>query len=169
MKRISFNLSIDSIQNAIKEVEKYQEELNQKVELLVQKLAESGLEVAKAVVGTHTHGTGETLASLRIELDTEGNLKRATLIGQSEALLFLEFGAGIHFNQDMTHPMASELGYGVGTYPGQIHSFDENGWYYLGDDGKWHHSYGIKADMPMYKSAQAMRNKILSIAKSVFQ
>lgn len=106
--------------------------------------------------------------SLRIEFDSNGYLKKATLIGESEALLFLEFGAGIHFNKDMTHPLASELGYGVGTYPGQTHAFDENGWWYLDDNGEWRHSYGIGADMPMYRSAQEMQKKIKSIAEGVF-
>lgn len=169
MKKISFGLSVSEIQLAIRELEKYKADINTKTELFVQKLAECGLEVAKAVVGNHTHGTGETLNSLRIAFDSNGYLKSATLSGESEALLFLEFGAGIHFNKDMTHPLASELGYGVGTYPGQVHAFDEGGWWYLGDDGEWHHSYGIGADMPMYKSAMEMRRKILSIAKEVFR
>ena len=83
-------------------------------------------------------------------------------------LLFaIEFGSGVRYNS-IPNPKAGELGFGVGSYPGQTHAADPNGWYYFGDDGKWHHSYGIKATMPMYNASLEMIKSVSEVAREVF-
>lgn len=86
--------------------------------------------------------------------------------GYVSTLLIVEFGAGIHYNSK-GNPKADEMGYGVGTFPGQIHAF-EDGWYYWGEDEKWHYTHGIKATMPMYNASVAIREKVQECAKEVF-
>ena len=49
-KPIVFKLSEDSISKAIREVEKYKGELKNKVHLLIKRLTDYGVEVAKAQV-----------------------------------------------------------------------------------------------------------------------
>ena len=82
-------------------------------------------------------------------------------------MLLIEFGAGIRYNP-LPNPKAGEYGMGVGTYPGQMHAFDPAGWYYWGEDEKWHHSYGIKATMPMYNAAKIIQERVVQIAREVF-
>ena len=81
-------------------------------------------------------------------------------------MLLVEFGAGIHYNAN-ANPKAGEMGCGVGTFPGQIHAF-EDGWYYWGEDKKWHYTHGTKATMPMYSASVAIREKVRECAKEVF-
>ena len=82
-------------------------------------------------------------------------------------LLAIEFGAGIYYNSGNENPKANDFGLGVGTYPGQIHAF-EDGWYYLGDDNQWHYTHGVKAAMPMYNATMEIINQYKQIAREVF-
>ena len=82
-------------------------------------------------------------------------------------LLAVEFGAGIFYNSK-ENPKAPELGFGVGTYPGQIHAF-EDGWYYWDDKTEtWRYTHGIKATMPMYNAEQQIIQQYVKIAREVF-
>lgn len=165
---IKVGLSQREVNQAIKQVQAYKATLNIKCEQLVNRLSQEGLLVAKTVIEKHKHGTGETLNSLRIVTNSTGQIAKMSIVVESSAILFLEFGAGITNNSGVKHPLADEKGYGVGTYPGQTHAFDDEGWWYMDDSGQWRHSFGIGADMPMYKASMAMRLRIARIAKEVF-
>ena len=168
-KQIKFGLSVSEIQQAKKQLQQYQAELNVKTNTLIKRLAQLGLETSKAVIARHTKGSGETLGSARIETTSAGEIVRMSVVVESDAILFLEFGSGITYNEGEGNPLASELGYGVGTYPGQTHAYDPNGWWYQDDNGEWKHSFGIKADMPMYKASRAMRDNLSKVAREVFK
>lgn len=164
-----------SINRAIKQIQQYRDDLPRKCELLCQRLAESGVQVAKTAIAESPQGKTITLTT---DIRPEKTGCKAILMatgktvtssdGRSFSLLLaVEFGAGIKYNAT-ENPKASEFGMGVGTFPDQTHAFDPNGWYYLGDDGEWHHSYGVRATMPMYKAGVEIRRQILAIAKEVF-
>jgi len=167
MKQIKFGLSIKEIQSAIQQLEQYKKSLSGKCETLVRQLSEHGYEVAKAILEQHVY-SGRTLGSIRIEDISDGNITRMSIVVESDAILFLEFGAGIKYSSTI-NPEAAELGMGPGTYPGEGHWDDPNGWWYKGDDGEWHHSYGIEAAMPMYNASKAMVKDVGKIAKTVFK
>lgn len=174
MKKISFGLSVKSIQNAIKEIEDYQRSFNKKVEEFVTELSKYGRIVAMEKVQESPLGKTVTL---RCEATPEEMGCKAILIATGElkqteghepfsTLLAIEFGSGI-FHNKVPNPKANEMGYGVGTFPGQIHAF-EDGWYYLGDDDKWHYTHGVKATMPMYNASVEMAKNAKRIAREVF-
>ena len=52
MKKITIQLSEESIKAAIKELDKYKKELSKKATILVQKLVDAGVEIAKQEVLT---------------------------------------------------------------------------------------------------------------------
>ena len=166
-------LSSKGIQNIINQLQDYKQDLHRTAELLCQRLAEDGLTVAQAKVGESP--LGKTI-SLRIDMEPSKAGCKAMLIasGQTKSndygtvstLLLVEFGAGVFYNPS-DNPKAGEMGYGIGTFPGQIHAF-EDGWYYWGEDEKWHYTHGVKATMPMYSASVAIREQVASIAKEVF-
>ena len=167
------DLSVKGIQNIIDQLRAYKQELSQKAELLCRKLAEVGLVVAESNIAESP--LGKTIA-MRIDMEPSKSGCKAMLIaagqkksndyGTISTLLLVEFGAGIHYNAN-ANPKAGEMGYGVGTFPGQIHAF-EDGWYYWGEDEKWHYTHGTKATMPMYNASAAIREKVMECAKEVF-
>lgn len=167
MKQIKFFLSQKSIQSAIKQVEEYKKSLPSKCELLVRLLAEHGMSVSKAIIEQHIF-SGQTLNSIRIENRSDSGITRMSIVVESDAILFLEFGSGILYSGTV-NPKSAELGMGPGTYPGEGHWDDPNGWWYLGDDGEYHHSFGIEAAMPMYRATMDIVRNVGTIAKAVFK
>ena len=112
----------------------------------------------------------ELLGKARDLADALGEKVVAMLLGEGikdQAQMLIEFGAGIHYNH-VENPKASEFGMGVGTYPGQTHAFQEEGWYYMDESGEWHHTYGVKATMPMYNADIEILMNINRVAREIF-
>lgn len=169
MPKYTTNLSARGFRQLADDIRKYRLELQKKCEEFTKRLSEIGLEKANAVLTEHVE-TGATIGSLRIEDDSNGKIARMKVVVSSDAILFLEFGAGIKYSKTK-NPKAKELGYGAGTYPtkGKKHWDDPNGWWYQKEEGgKWYHTYGTKASMPMYKASVEMRNQVSQIAREVF-
>ena len=171
--KISFDaFSASSIDEAIKKLEAYGNTLDGKAQELSKMLADLGYEAAFQIMGEHVY-TGETISSLQVqEIDPNHYL----LLAGSTALLFFEFGAGVIGGG---HPKADEMGMGPGTYPGQTHAFDPNGWWFPTDDQNliirtdkngqgWGHSRGNQPYMPFYNASQQIRADLLKCAQEVF-
>lgn len=174
-KTISMTLSSKSIQAAVKELEKYCDSLQAKCDFLVSRLAQIGQTVAIQHISESPLGNTITV---RVDKAPQLMTSNAILIATGQTitsenrepfytLLAIEFGAGIFYNSE-ENPKAPELGFGVGTYPGQIHAF-EDGWYYWDDKTEtWRYTHGIKATMPMYNSEQQIIQQYVKIAREVF-
>ena len=168
------NFSSKGIHDIINQLEQYKVDLHRKAELLCQCLAEAGQTVALQSISESP--LGKTI-TLRVEMAPRTDGCKAILVatGQTKSndygvistLLLVEFGAGAFYNPS-ENPNAGEMGYGIGTFPGQIHAF-EDGWYYWGEDEKWHYTHGTKATMPMYNASTAIRTQVATIAKEVFR
>lgn len=174
-KKISFGLSIREIKQTVNAIERYKKDHNSKVKEFCQALVMFGQ--VKAIQSANDSPLGKTI-TITTDISRTATGCKAMLIGigqtrQSEGydpvntLLLIEFGSGIKYNPN-DNPKANEFGMGVGTFPGQIHAFQEEGWYYWGEDEQWHHSYGVKATMPMYNASKEMRAQIVKIAKDIF-
>lgn len=174
-KTISMTLSSKSIQDAIKELEKYRNSLQSKCDLLVSRLAQIGQTVAMQHISESPLGNTITV---RVDKAPQLMTSNAILIATGKTvtsedrepfytLLAVEFGAGIFYNSE-ENPKAPELGFGVGTYPGQIHAF-EDGWHYWDDKTEtWRYTHGIKATMPIYNAEQQIIQQYVKIAREVF-
>lgn len=172
---IAIKLTEKSIEEAIKKLEAYSASLTTKAETLVRRLQEAGESVALSSIQESPIGNQITLKSeistlgddVVAAITATGPIKTADGHEPFSIVLAVEFGAGIYYNKGNTNPKAKSLGYGVGTFPGQIHAF-EDGWYYQSSDGEWHYTHGVKATMPMYKATEEMLNKCVEIAREVF-
>lgn len=172
--KIKMRLCVEDVEKAIKEVKAYEGRLITKCNVLCGKLADMGLVVARAKIGEAPLGKYVHLnikyehkkSSCKAILFATGD-KINTPTGTIGTLLMVEFGAGIHYNH-AENPKASEFGMGVGTYPGQTHAFQEEGWYYMDESGQWHHTYGVKATMPMYNADMEILMNIHKVAREIF-
>ena len=175
-RTISINLfDGKSLDDAIKTIGQYRDDLPRKCQEICRRLSEEGVRVADAAINSVPIGKTITLTT-DIDPSKMGCQAIMKMTGRETrtedgriffTALAIEFGAGIRYNPT-ANPKSSEFGMGVGTFPGQSHAFQSEGWYYLGDDGNWHHSFGVQASMPMYKASVEMRQKIDSIVKEVF-
>lgn len=170
---MNMRVTLDGIEETIMNLQNYSTDLVKKANELCKKLAELGYDVARLELSGHIY-TGETIASLTV---TQVDEAHYTLSAGSKALLFLEFGAGI---QGVGHPLAGQFGMGAGTYPGQRHAFDPNGWWFPTDDPTlalhydkngqgWGHTYGNPPHMPMYQAETRIRTDIERVANEVFK
>ena len=75
-----------------------------------------------------------------------------------------EFGSGW-----LSEVLFNVSGVGQGTFPGQIHAFDEKGWYWTTEDGVKHHSIGEKPTHPMHNAMNEMIRDVEKIAVEVFK
>lgn len=175
-RRFKTDLSVKGIENLKKELLDYKNNiLQKKIEEFTVSLAERGMLVAKSKIGESPLGK---YIQVRIESESVQNGKKALLIATGDIkksegyepfniLLAVEFGAGIYYNPN-SNPNADKFGLGVGTFPGQIHAF-EDGWYYWDEKKeKWQYTHGVKATMPMYNAEMEMMQSVVNVARNVF-
>ena len=167
-KKISISLSQKSIQNAIKEIEAYKRQFIDRNELFVRRLAELGIPVIDQNIAA-SHGDSDKNHNTYIKINSFGSYSEAKLVVEGKDLLFIEFGAGIHYNGSSgtsPHPKGEEFGYTIGSYgKGQGQN---DFWFYYADTGEAVMSHGTKAAMPVYRASQEIIQNIRRIAKEVF-
>lgn len=183
-KTISFGLSVKEVEKARKEVLKYKKDLLKKCQRFVNKLADLGISVAKQHVSSgygkyiifskEIDQQGSTIKGIMYATNT-GLIRSEWRIGPGEndiatadvsPLLMAEFGAGKYAERNKNGP---RFGMGRGTFPGQTHAEDPDGWWYMDKSGVWNHSYGVTPTMPMSTAAEQMMANIASVAREVFK
>lgn len=172
MKRvIKVELSPDSIDDAINEIEQYREGLENKLKIFVGTLTQKGVKVAKMAVVASRGDSTDAYVDYTVD-STSGEIITATIFLQGTEALFIEFGAGIAYNTGQQHPMAGEFGYGVGTYPSKHppnKAMNPGYWWYKDENGQKQRSIGTEATMPIYKASETVRNNIIKEAINVFR
>lgn len=177
-KRISFGLSVKEIKAAQKQLRDYQKEIARKCEKFAKQLCDAGI-----LVATQNAGSYGKYITFYSDITSQGSGIKAVLIATNTGLLksewrtrdgvksvdvspllMAEFGSGLKAD----NPRAGEFGMGTGTFPGQTHAGDPEGWWYMDLNGEWHHSYGVTPTMPMCKASQEMIKNVRRIAKEVF-
>lgn len=163
--------SSKSIQNAIKDIQKQEQEIIRKTKLLAQRLAEEGVQVATVQISAMgAVDTGELVDSI--------NLKEGTVLTNGSRWIvytncpyapFVEFGTGI-VGQGSPHPNPQPV---VGQNGVTYSSYDQNnhgddGWFYIGDDGKRHWTKGMPSRPFMYNTTYDLYYKVYAIANEVF-
>ena len=164
-----------SIQNCIKQIEYYRDDLPRKCQEICRRLSEEGVRVADAAINSVPIGKTITLTTdiNPSKMGCQAIMKMTGRETRTEdgrifyTALAIEFSAGVRYASTAS-PRASDFGMGTGTFPDSKHSWQMDGWYYLGDDGNWHHSFGVQASHPLYSASMEMRQKIDSIVKEVF-
>ena len=132
-KTITMTLSQSSIQNAIKELRQYQNDLDRKCEEFCRRLTELGKITAESHIGESPLGKYITVttdikpekAGCKAILIATGATKKQmwqTKDGVRKAdfntLLAVEFGSGIFYSSKQ-NLKAGEFGFGVGRFPDQ--------------------------------------------------
>ena len=173
MKTVNVPLSQRGIDTLLREIESYTVWLKERSQVLLDRLAQAGFEVASARFAKAAYdGTND--ASVSMETRSEG-VRAVVAVGAS--VLFIEFGTGVTYPDN--HPQAAELGMKRGEY-GQGHG-KQSSWGYYGDPGtngvvkmKKDGStvvitHGNPANMPMYETVKELEAMLPDLVKEVFQ
>ena len=157
MKMITLELSAESCNRAVKELEKYQKEIKPKMDEVCKRLAEIGRDEAISVVNGIRLSEGNSVE--RIEAVQIDNGWKIVMSG--EDVYFIEFGTGdgVTPHYDTTVPVA------WGTWSAE---HDQILW----KQGFWYFNKvrytGTPAYMPMYYAEKRMREEMPRIVKEVF-
>lgn len=171
-------LSMSSIKQLQKELQVYQDSINQKLEEVVREVAQLGLEVAekeiaKASFTYDSEGVesgSDTEHSSQIKVTSLRGYAHADLIVEGRELLFIEFGSGVYYNGPVgssPHPKGQEFGFLIGSY-GKGHGAQKV-WGYYADSGELVLTHGTRATMPMYNAFLKMYEEAPKIVKKVFE
>lgn len=157
-----------SLDKAIQQLREYQNSLNDKCTEFVRRLSEVGIPVIDENIAS-AQGDSDKGHNTYIKINSFGSYSQAELICEGKNLLFIEFGAGVHYNGaagSSPHPKGEELGYTIGSYgKGQGKN---DFWFYYADSGEAVMSHGTQATMPVYKAGLEIKRQILKIAREVF-
>ena len=172
MKTVKVPLSQRGIDTLLREIESYTVWLKERSQVLLDRLAQAGFEVASARFAKAAYdGTND--ASVSMETRSEG-VRAVVAVGAS--VLFIEFGTGVTYPDN--HPQAAELGMKRGEY-GKGHG-KQSSWGYYGDPGtngvvkmKKDGSTlvitrGNPANMPMYETVKELESMLPDLVKEVF-
>lgn len=99
------------------------------------------------------------------------------VVASGNAVAFIEFGTGVHYNSGSSYPLPKPSGIvGIGEY-GKKHGKKDK-WQYIGDpgtngvvsnDGRVVTTHGNPAQMPMYHALTAMQDEVERIVREAFR
>ena len=162
-------LSEKSLLDAARRVDRYRQDFVKKNREFVRALTEAGIKV----IYNNLNGAGDSEYpepdEPRVIMGVHEGIMNATLRLRGEDVMFVEFGAGIHYNGpagSSPHPKGLEFGYTIGSY-GQGQGAQDH-WWYKDDSGEQVVSFGTEATMPLYRADMEIRQRYAQIARSVF-
>lgn len=163
---MKFNLKLDindlsSFDEAIKQTREIEEYIRKKIDELISRLADIGVETAQRIASNGS-SSGNTDVEIHKEATENGSFR---IVMSGEDVYFIEFGAGI--GVDESDPFVAQAN--VDVYDGS-YSIEHNGPYIK--YGSWFYNNvqmnGIAALKPMYYSQKEMENQLIQVAREVF-
>ena len=169
--RITFGLSVSDISNALEELERYITRLqratayfSEALALLGCKRMEQAIENAQAATEGGDGGFNDAFATWYKKEETDTTV--TYIIEMSgEGVLFVEFGAGVHFNGHLhgsPHPQGVELGYTIGDYPG-LGQGKYDGWM-----SPFGYTHGQQAACAIPAAMAEMRTNLIQAAREAW-
>lgn len=156
----------DSIDAAIKELEKRKREIHKHAEELTQLLTNLGVEKARDLVPVDT-GVAQSSIIGYID-DAEG----VGIIRAGGYCKYIEFGTGVR-GRESPHPSAEYKAIMQWAYNSGATIFTtkngKEGWYYPVGDGTWRFTEGMPSRPFMYETAQYLRKEAKRLAREVFK
>lgn len=163
---MNITVSVAGTDDLLARLEQYKILIDQKKRELCKRLADMGATNVSLLFSRAIYtGNNDFDVSVR---DLGNGGYQIVVSGQSVA--FVEFGAGVRYGHG--HPLEGQFGMGAGTYPSDKgHWDDPQGWYL--PKSKQHsdgtkHTYGNPPNMPMYNTAQDLKNEIARVTREVF-
>lgn len=170
---IKVALTEKSIDNAIKELQRYKTWLRECTVKFLKALGDEGMNIASAKFQQAEYdGTNDVSVSVE---NRDKNKVAIVAIGSS--VLFIEFGTGVKYPD--THPEAHSHGFSRGEYGHKLGRL-KKGWRYTGSPGTHGevittgkhagevHTYGNPANMSMYQTVKELEQKFEEIARRCY-
>ena len=175
--KIKCNLSVASIESAIRQLEDYRDSLDRKAKELCKRLADMGATSAKLSF-SKLYYQYQGPVDISVSVEERGDNKYA-IVANGETVLIAEFGAGVTLGKGHPNPVVDGQRMGPGTHPDKHYSRNSNGelvenWrndrgWYLPKSKGGGHTFGNPPTMAMYNTAKDLKAEIQKVAQEVFQ
>lgn len=161
-------ITIKGIEDVQKRIASYQNELPERIDRMLERLATIGATEARINFSAAMYaGKNDVEVEVVPVSKTKYQVKAS-----GESVMFIEFGTGI-LNPE--HPQSAEFGFQHGTY-GKGKGANPNGWVYVGEQGNAgqpvregvYRTFGNPPARAMYDAAKEMRSEIYNIAREMF-
>lgn len=170
MKTIKVKLDPKSIDKAIKELNQYKKDVENKTRLLVQRLTNLGADVARVkIIGMGAYYSGELLSG--VDGYYSPLLNAGFVKVTNDHVAFVEFGTGVvgKSNPHVNGEYLSKAAWQYATGPKIFTTQDGRvGWIYPTDDGGFRFTEGMQSRPFMYETALELQREFPKIAKEVF-
>ena len=173
MPKFKTDLSVSGIEKLKKEIINYRDNtLQQKVNLLAERLADKGVDIARANVSKlDAIFTGELLSSIHKRQVSSGKGTAVFfVVTDSDHAAFVEFGTG-QMGQEMPYPYPLPEGvtwdYNTGKTIFEV-SPGQYGWFYE-RDGQWYFTQGMPSRPFMYETTMELYEMVVQTARDVFK
>ena len=171
LKTININVfDKNSFKQAIAEVESLERQLREGLNELCRKLLDEGVDVAKMqLMSFPAVDTGALMASIGHGAFDPASGTGIIYAGAYYAF-FVEYGTGMRGAAN-PHPGASGSDFAVlgrdGSRTYERYNSDKPGWYYVGDDGKWHYTEGMPSRPFMFNTLMTLADKAAEMGGEV--
>lgn len=160
---IKVKLTTESISEAIEQIKTLQKQQTQLPESICKKIAERTQQLAQQYFNeawVNDMGRGER-TEVNVTVTVEKTDKGYKVVAHGKEAVFVEFGAGVHFNGNAgtsPHPKGIELGFTIGDYG--KHRGRNDSWRFTDEYGT-HSTRGTEAQMPLYRAFMEAKNEVL--------
>lgn len=164
-----------NVDTVIAQLKRYRDNLNEKIHLMLERLAEIGVDTASIEFKQAQYdGDNDVVVNAPEWIDDTKLIISAT----GSSVTFIEFGSGVHYTEQ--HPKAAEMGAIRGAYGKGRGSRDTWGYYgnpgtngvvrkTVAGKGTLVLTHGNPPSRAMYKVGKDMREAIAEIAQEVFK
>lgn len=170
MRTIRVGLDPKSIEKAIKELNQYKKEIENKTKLLIQRLTDLGANVVRVkIVEMGAYYSGELLSG--VDGYFSPLLNTGFVRVTNDHVAFVEFGTGVvgQANPHTNGEYLSKAAWQYATGPKIFTTKDGRvGWIYPTDDGGFRFTEGMQSRPFMYETALELQREFPKIAKEVF-
>lgn len=176
MPKIHLNLfDRASVQAALKQVEAYRDGLPEKIEKLQKRIAEEIRQSADAGFGGAAKEDiifGEVADEDVVVTVEDGGENVSIVRASGPSAIWQEFGAGVYYNGPVgnsPNPLGKQNLFFIGKFGQGKGARNVWGFYYPKGSKNLVLTHGTPASMPMYHAEQEVIEKIVEIAREVFQ
>lgn len=162
MPALKANLSVSSLDTLLDNLKAYQQKVEAAPRKIVQGLTDYGKDQIQQNISAIRDKDGNYLATAGSYVFGDGGV--AYMEGEQAA--FLEYGTGTR-GQSSPHPQADEAGWQYNKGPTISSTGDWSYWDPV--KGQYVHTKGIPAQMPVFKAANAIREKEVEAAKEALK
>ena len=160
---IKIKLTPESISEAIEQIESLQTKQKQLPDDICKKIAERTQQLAQQYFDeawVNDMGRGER-TEVNVTVTVEKTANGYKVVARGKEAVFVEFGAGVHFNGSAgtsPHPKGTELGFTIGDYG--KHKGSNDSWRFRDEYGT-HSTRGTEAQMPLYRAFMEAKSEVL--------